>query len=58
LDDLASELDRTHQRRILERLLASTAQVFITGTEVPAALEALDASLTKFHVEHGAIFRS
>jgi DNA replication and repair protein RecF len=51
LDDLASELDRNHQRRILERLMASGAQVFITGTEAPSVLSALDAEIGMFHVE-------
>jgi DNA replication and repair protein RecF len=57
LDDLASELDRHHQRRILERLLQSGAQVFITGTDVPAGLEPAMARPTLFHVEQGAIRR-
>lgn len=52
LDDLASELDRNHQRRVLERLVASGAQVFITGTEAPSALSTLGAPLGMFHVEH------
>lgn len=52
LDDLASELDRQHQRRVLQRLIASGAQVFITGTEPPVALSALDAPFRLFHVEH------
>lgn len=51
LDDLASELDRAHQQQLLERLRASGAQVFITGTEKPADVG--DAEL--FHVEHGRI---
>ncbi len=55
LDDLASELDRHHQRRVLERLLASGAQVFITGTESPAALPALEAPVRMFHVEQGKV---
>lgn len=55
LDDLASELDRHHQRRVLERLLASGAQVFITGTEAPAALENLPAHPHLFHVEQGIL---
>jgi DNA replication and repair protein RecF len=55
LDDLASELDRDHQRRVLRRMLASGAQVFITGTEPPPVLSELDASVVQFHVEHGAI---
>ena len=55
LDDLASELDRPHQRRILDRLHASGAQVFITGTEAPATLLGLGAPLAVFHVEQGQI---
>lgn len=54
LDDLASELDRPHQGRVLERLFRTDAQVFITGTDSPPAL--LDArNLRRFHVEHGQI---
>ena len=55
LDDLASELDRGHQQRVLARLLTSGAQVFITGTEIPSALVGLDAPARLFHVEQGAI---
>lgn len=51
LDDLASELDRAHQQQLLERLRASGAQVFITGTEKPADIGAAEL----FHVEHGRI---
>ena len=54
LDDLASELDRVHQARVLQRLQASGAQVLITGTEPPPALAGLDADVTMFHVEHDA----
>ena len=57
LDDLASELDRNHQRRVLERLLASGAQVMVTGTEVPPALHAIEAPITLFHVEQGSLTR-
>ncbi len=54
LDDLASELDRNHQERVLDRLRTGPAQVFITATECPAAL--IDAPhITRFHVEHGQI---
>jgi DNA replication and repair protein RecF len=56
-DDLASELDRSHQRRVLERLLASGAQVFVTGTELPSALAELGAGFLQFHVEQGTIER-
>ena len=55
LDDLASELDRHHQRRILERLLACGAQILITGTEAPSGLTGMQATPTVFHVEQGAI---
>lgn len=54
LDDLASELDRRHQAGVLERLRATGAQVFVTGTETPAALETTPAQAW-FHVEHGGI---
>jgi DNA replication and repair protein RecF len=56
LDDLASELDRNHQQRVVNHLLACGAQVFVTGTEPPAGLEAVDAPVHKFHVEHAAVF--
>lgn len=54
LDDMASELDRQHQHRLLEKLHTSQAQVLITGTEAPAAATRLPAT-SLFHVEHGAI---
>lgn len=57
LDDMASELDRQHQRRLLQRLLASGAQVFVTGTEAPFALDELEVSPAWFHVEHGQVLR-
>jgi len=58
LDDLASELDRKHQRRVLEWLQASEAQVFVTGTEPPPALgEILEtSSYSRFHVERGQLY--
>lgn len=55
LDDLPSELDRTHQARVLGHLLESQAQVFVTGTEAPAGLSGHAATL--FHVEHGGVTR-
>jgi len=54
LDDLASELDRSHQARVLSRLLAGPAQIFITATETPASLDKR-TDITRFHVEHGQI---
>lgn len=55
LDDLASELDRSHQQRVLEQLLQSGAQLLLTGTEGPAALQSMNAPVTQFHVEQGAV---
>ncbi|TCZ85681.1 DNA replication/repair protein RecF [Lysobacter sp. N42] len=55
LDDLASELDRGHQRRTLERLAGTDSQVFVSGTDVPAAVAELGLSHRMFHVEHGAV---
>jgi DNA replication and repair protein RecF len=58
LDDLASELDRAHQQRVLEWLLGTGAQLFVTGTEPPPALATLDVlplSLSRFHVEQGQL---
>lgn len=54
LDDLASELDRSHQGRVLAWLRRSEAQVFITGTETPTALQTT-AGMRRFHVEHGNV---
>ena len=54
LDDLASELDRSHQSRVLARLLDGPAQIFMTATETPSAL--MDRNdITRFHVEHGLV---
>lgn len=54
LDDLASELDRNHQAKVIQRLLGGPAQIFVTATETPAALADV-ASITRFHVEHAQI---
>lgn len=55
LDDLASELDRRHQRLLLEWLAGTGAQVFVTGTELPAAASELGIPTRVFHVEHGVV---
>ena len=54
LDDLASELDRNHQGRVLARLSASRAQTFITGTERPPGMVP-GLPTTTFHVEQGRL---
>ena len=55
LDDLASELDRHHQQRVLQYLHGCGAQVFVTGTEQPAGFAALGIDVARFHVEHGEV---
>jgi DNA replication and repair protein RecF len=55
LDDLASELDRPHQSRVLQRLADRGSQVFISGTDVPAAVAELGLAPRVFHVEHGTV---
>ena len=52
LDDLGSELDASHRRRVLDTLTASGAQVFLSGTE-PLAELPVDACV--FHVERGEV---
>src|ERR1700754_1729032 len=53
LDDLASELDRTHQEWVVAQLLGRDVQVFVTGTEIPSAL--IEQPVTVFHVEQGVV---
>lgn len=55
LDDISSELDRNHQRRVLQRLADSGAQVFLTATEPPATIARMGLEITLFHVEHGML---
>lgn len=55
LDDLASELDRAHQARVLQSAQASGAQILLTGTQLPDVLADLGTPFQLFHVEQGAI---
>lgn len=54
LDDLGSELDAEHQRRVLSRLSGCGAQVLLTGNAAPDAPVEL-AGAAVFHVEPGVI---
>ena len=53
LDDLASELDSAHQKRVVDLLCAASAQVLISGIEVPECLRYISTPIRMFHVEHG-----
>jgi DNA replication and repair protein RecF len=55
LDDLASELDVAHQAQALQAVLASGAQVLLTGTEAPAMLVGDLRPDRWFHVERGQL---
>ncbi len=55
LDDLASELDLGHQAAVVEQLVQAKAQVLLTGTELPQALQSSSARV--FHVEQGRLAR-
>lgn len=55
IDDLASELDAGHRARVLRRLQALNAQVFMTAIE-PGAIDTSGWSeQCLFHVEHGRV---
>lgn len=55
LDDLGSELDRTHQAGVIDWLDRAPLQALISGTETPHGLDAIPHAL--FHVEQGALQR-
>jgi len=40
---------------VLERLVQSGAQVFLTGTEIPRVVGELHVEPCVFHVEHGRV---
>ena len=55
LDDLASELDLSHQTAVVAQLTTANAQVLLTGTDVPQALQPVSSRM--FHVEQGRLTR-
>jgi DNA replication and repair protein RecF len=55
LDDLASELDISHQAAVLEFLSGTNAQILLSGVEEPAGLSPAVASVARFHVEQGRV---
>ena len=55
-DDLASELDAEHQSVLLEWLVGTGGQVFISGTEQPALwAKHVTGQTARFHVEQGYV---
>ena len=57
VDDLPSEVDENTRSTMLEMLLHSEAQVFVTGIENKIAKEFMNYtnSVNVFHVEHGTV---
>ena len=51
LDDLASEFDGEHFKKVLEKFLESHGQVWVTGTRKPD----YSGPCSVFHVEHGVV---
>jgi DNA replication and repair protein RecF len=58
LDDVSSEIDDGHQRRLLDMVDASGAQILATATHVSRTFEGMDeCAVTRFHVEQGDVTR-
>ncbi len=55
VDDLAAELDIQHRRNLVELLIDTRAQLFITATEAEALDIPAEIEQKMFHVEHGEV---
>jgi DNA replication and repair protein RecF len=55
LDDVASELDQRHRERVFSWLGMQPAQLFVTGTEVPATQSLWQREVMTFNVEQGVV---
>jgi len=55
LDDVPSELDQVHRKRLMAYLSRLPIQVFITTTEVDQVDVSMWPNHAMFHVEHGVI---
>jgi DNA replication and repair protein RecF len=55
LDDLASELDASHQAGVLHFVAGTNAQILLSGVEEPAGLSAIGTTVARFHVEQGGV---
>jgi len=51
LDDLESEFDRIHFKRVLKKFIETEGQVWVTGTRKPD----YSGQCSVFHVEHGTV---
>jgi DNA replication and repair protein RecF len=55
VDDLAAELDQIHRGRLIDLLVETGAQLFITSTDSELFKSKAWASSKMFHVEHGQV---
>lgn len=55
LDDFGSELDQEHQQRALLECAQRRAQLWVTGTQRPAAVDLWPGERREFHVEQGTV---
>ena len=53
LDDLASEFDSIHFKKVLAKFLETNGQVWVTGTREPE----FSGPCSMFHVEHGTVHK-
>lgn len=55
LDDLASELDASHQQAVVDAIADVGAQVLVSGVTLPDSLRSATFPVAMFHVEHGSV---
>ena len=55
VDDLAAELDIQHRQNLIELLIDTQAQLFVTATEVNSFALPPEIEAKMFHVEHGIV---
>lgn len=55
VDDLAAELDIKHRQNLIELLIDTQAQLFVTATEQNSFVLPAEIESKMFHVEHGVL---
>ena len=55
VDDLAAELDVEHRQKLIELLIDTQAQLFVTATEQNSFVLPPEIESKMFHVEHGVL---
>ena len=55
VDDLAAELDLGHRQNLIDLLVDTKAQLFVTATEANSFVLPAEIEAKRFHVEHGIL---